>query len=107
MIGIIKNLLHRKIDWPIFLLGMVGLFFIWSLIHPHDLFTWFLESFPVLIVIPLLLITYRRFRLTNLLYTLIAIHCIILLVGAHYTYAKMPLFDIIKEFAHFSRNHYD
>lgn len=60
-----------------------------------------------MIITPLLFATYRRFRLTNLLYGLIAIHCIILLIGGHYTYAKVPFFDFLKDHFHFSRNHYD
>src|SRR5689334_12893686 len=94
-------------SWPMFCLVLVCSFFIWSAISPHDRFTWFLESFPVMIVIPLLGITYQRFKLTNLLYALIAIHCIILLIGGHYTYAQVPLFDLIRDSFNFSRNHYD
>lgn len=80
---------------------------IWSFIHPFDMLTWYLEAFPVLVVIPLLALTYRRFPLTSLLYILITIHCIILLVGAHYTYARVPLFDWLAVQMHFERNHYD
>jgi len=53
------------------------------------------------------MLTYRRFRFSNFIYYIILIHCIILLVGGHYTYAEVPLFDWIKETFHQSRNNYD
>ena len=55
----------------------------------------------------LLLTTYNSFRLTSLLYVLILIHCIILMVGGHYTYAEVPLFDVIKDWFSMERNNYD
>lgn len=93
--------------WPVFWLVIVAISFIWSAISPFDRFTWFLETLPVMIVIPLLGVTYQRFRLTNLVYALIALHCIILIIGGHYTYAKVPLFDWIRDHGDFVRNHYD
>jgi len=80
---------------------------VWSFIDPADRFTWFLEVVPFLIALPILAATARRFPLTPLLYTLIAIHAIILMVGGHYTYAKVPLGEWMKDAFHFSRNHYD
>ncbi len=65
----------------------------WSGIQPKDQFTWFLEVLPALIGCVILVITYRKFRLTTLLYFLILLHCIILMVGGHYTYAEEPLFN--------------
>ena len=88
----------------------LGTFFgalIWSAIHPKDYFTWFLEVFPALIGFVLILLTYKKFPLTPLLYTLILIHMIILMVGGHYTYAEVPLFDWIKEVLHQDRNNFD
>lgn len=81
--------------------------FIWSFINPKDLFTWFLEVFPAIIAFVVLAITYKNFRLTPLVYSLILIHCIILMVGGHYTYSEVPLFDFIKEFFNQERNNYD
>jgi putative membrane protein len=81
--------------------------FIWSLINPKDLFTWFLEVFPAMIALIVLALTYKNFKLTPLVYSLILIHCIILMVGGHYTYAQVPLFDFIKEFFQQERNDYD
>ena len=80
---------------------------VWSAIDPKDQFTWFLEVFPALIGFVLIVLTYKKFPLTPLLYTLILIHMIILMVGGHYTYAEVPLFDWIKEVFHQSRNNYD
>lgn len=79
----------------------------WSAISPEDYFTWLLEVLPALIGLIVLAFTYNKFRLTSLTYTLILIHCIILMVGGHYTYAKVPLFDWIRDFFELSRNNYD
>ena len=81
--------------------------FIWSLINPKDLFTWFLEVLPAMIALIVLVRTYKNFKLTPLVYTLILIHCIILMVGGHYTYASVPLFDFIKDFFNQDRNNFD
>ncbi len=79
----------------------------WSLIKPHDLFTWLLEMFPALIGFIVLAKTYRSFPLTTLVYNLILLHSIILMVGGHYTYAEVPLFDWFKEWFGATRNNYD
>jgi putative membrane protein len=75
--------------------------------HPRLAGTWWLEVMPVIMGIPILVATYRRFPLTPLSYVLIWIHAIILLIGGHYTYAEMPLFNWIRDAFHLSRNHYD
>ncbi len=80
---------------------------IWSAVSPKDQFTWFLEVIPALIGLIVLALTYKKFPLTPLLYTLILIHMVILMVGGHYTYAEVPLFDWIKEVLDQSRNNYD
>jgi len=85
----------------------VAAFFIWSAIRPHDYFTWFLEVFPVLIALPMLLMTRRKFPLTNLVYGLVAAHMVILLIGGHYTYAEMPLFSWLRDYYGWDRNYYD
>ncbi|GAB6260094.1 DUF2238 domain-containing protein [Photobacterium sp. R1] len=66
---------------------------IWSGIEPKDTFTWFLEVLPAMIGLVLIVWTYKTFRLTPLLYGLILLHCIVLMVGGHYTYAEVPWFD--------------
>ena len=82
-------------------------FFIWSFINPKDLFTWFLEVIPAIIGLIVLAFTYKKFKLTTVLYILILIHSIILMIGGHYTYAQVPFFDYIKEFFELERNNYD
>ena len=88
-------------------LAVYFLVLIWSVLNPKDQFTWFLEVAPTLIGFVLIVLTYKKFPLTPLLYTLILIHMIILMVGGHYTYAEVPLFDTIKEVFNQSRNNYD
>ena len=66
---------------------------IWSGINPKDQFTWFLEVLPALIGGGLLAASYNSFRLTSILYFFILLHCIVLMVGGHYTYAEVPFFD--------------
>ena len=83
------------------------LVFIWSLINPHDLFTWFLEVFPVIAGVVILLCTYPKFKFTRLSYLLLWCHAIILLIGGHYTYAEVPFFNDLKDAFGLSRNHYD
>ncbi|MGI2261232.1 DUF2238 domain-containing protein [Shewanella sp. GXUN23E] len=81
--------------------------FIWSAIAPLDRFTWFLEVLPAIIGFVLLATTRHRFPFTPLLYSLILIHCIILMVGGHYTYAEVPLFDWLRDATDGNRNNYD
>lgn len=89
------------------LLLIVGAVFIWSAISPRDYFTWLLEVFPVLLVLPVLCFSYSKFRLTNLVYGLIAVHAVILMVGGHYTYAEMPIFNWLRDYYGWDRNYYD
>jgi putative membrane protein len=79
----------------------------WSAIEPKDRFTWFLEVAPALIGLIVLAFTWKSFPLTRLTYWLILIHCIILMVGGHYTYAEVPLFDWIRDTLGGQRNNYD
>ncbi|WP_028244257.1 DUF2238 domain-containing protein [Denitrificimonas caeni] len=78
-----------KYMWMSIFLGVL----LWSGIEPKDTLTWFLEVLPALIGALVLVSTYRSFKLTSVLYVLILVHCIILMVGGHYTYAEVPLFD--------------
>jgi Predicted membrane protein len=94
-------------QYLVLLIVILGAVFAWSTISPHDYFTWFLEVFPVLIALPLLAATYRKFPLTNLVYGLVCVHAIILMVGGHYTYAEMPLFSWLRDYYHLDRNYYD
>ncbi len=90
-----------------FLWGMVGIIFFWSYIGCADRLTWVLEVFPVVLGTIILLAYYRYFRFTRLVCWLMAIHAVILMVGGHYTYAEVPLFNWIRDTWHLSRNHYD
>ncbi len=90
----------------IWVLVMTGVF-VWSATDPRDVTTWFLEAAPVLVGVLVLAATYRRFPLTPLAYQLILIHSVILMVGAHYTYAEVPLFDWIRDHWALERNNYD
>jgi putative membrane protein len=78
-----------------------------SVIAPHDYFTWALEVFPFLLGAPLLVLTYRRFRFTPLVYRLLFVHALILMIGGHYTYAEVPLGFWMRDAFGFARNHYD
>ncbi len=78
-----------------------------SAYHAYDPFTWVLEVFPAVIGIGVLAATYRRFPLTNLTYSLIFVHSLILMLGGHYTYARVPLGFWMQDAFGFTRNHYD
>jgi putative membrane protein len=89
------------------LLIIVAIVFFWSGWHPYDRFTWWLETAPGLAGLVILLATHRRFPLTTLCYTLIALHICVLCVGGHYTYARVPAFDWLGTIFGWQRNHYD
>ena len=76
-------------------------------IAPYDRTTWWLEVFPILIAVPVLLLTARRFPLTPLVYRLIFVHALILMLGGHYSYARVPLGTWVQNAFHLARNHYD
>lgn len=78
-----------KFAWLSLFFGVL----IWSGINPKDQFTWLLEVIPAVIGLALIASTYKHFKLTTLLYFFILVHCIVLMVGGHYTYAEVPLFD--------------
>ncbi|MCB1675065.1 MAG: DUF2238 domain-containing protein [Pseudomonadales bacterium] len=80
---------------------------VWSAIDAHDYPTWALEVAPAVIGLAVMACTYNSFRLTSLLYWLILAHCIVLIVGGHYTYAEVPLFDYLKPVFGWERNNYD
>ena len=83
-------------------------FWVWSGIAPKDTrLTWVLETFPVMIALPIMLFTYKKFPLTSLSYTLIAVHSMILMLGGHYSYAKVPLGFWMEDWFGWTRNNYD
>lgn len=79
----------------------------WSAVGPKDYPTWILEVLPAVIGLLVLVATYRSFPLTALTYQLILVHCVILMIGGHYTYAEVPLFDWIRDALELQRNNYD
>ncbi|MFV0517669.1 MAG: DUF2238 domain-containing protein [Aminipila sp.] len=79
----------------------------WSAINPKDMFTWLLEVTPAILGILVVIIIYPRFQFTNLVYGLIWVQAVILIIGGHYTYADMPIFDWIQDAFGLSRNYYD
>ncbi len=93
---------------PLVLLAAVTAAFLLLGFTPKaDRFTWFMENVPVIIGVPALVLTHRRFPLTNLLYALIALHCLVLMVGGHWTYAEVPAGHWVKDWLHLARNPYD
>jgi putative membrane protein len=92
-----------RIAWiTIFLVALL-----WSGIDPKDTATWVLEVAPAVIGFAILVFTRRSFPLTPLLYGLILLHCVVLMVGGHYTYAEVPLFDWLKPVFGWERNNFD
>jgi putative membrane protein len=79
----------------------------WSAWKPYDYFIWILEVFPAIIAGVVLTALYPRFRFTTLVYVLILIHAVVLIIGGHYTYAEMPLFNWLRDEFHLARNYYD
>lgn len=91
--------------WVLGLLTLAAL--IVSGVNPYDRLTWVLETLPVMIGLPLLLATHRRFPLTPLVVRLLFVHGLILMLGGHYTYARVPLGFWAQETFDLARNHYD
>ena len=79
----------------------------WSGLHPYDRPTWLLEVAPILVAVPVLWMTYRRFPLTSLLYACIFAHAVVLMVGGAYTYARVPAGFALQDWLHLERNPYD
>lgn len=94
---------YWRITWVVVFFAVL----VWSAIEPKDVPTWFLEALPALIAFVILYWTRDSFRLTTLTYVLILVHCIILMVGAHYTYAEVPLGDWVRDWLDQERNNYD
>ncbi len=102
--------MQRDLRWPRALLWMTLIVvpaLALSRIRPFDPLTWYLEIFPVAIALAVLYLTARRYPLTPLLYWLIGFHCLVLVLGAHYSYARVPLGFWVQDLFDFSRNHYD
>lgn len=87
--------------------GIFSTVLIWSGIRPYDYFTWFLEVLPAVLGLAAMAVTRRSFPLTPIAYWLILVHATILMVGGHYTYAEVPLFNWIRDTFALARNDYD
>jgi len=96
--------MDRRLTWFLVLLAPVV---IWSWIGPHDRFTWWLESAPAVVGVPLIVALRRKFPLSSLLLVLLWLHCVLLVVGGHYTYAQVPLGEWAKGWFGWTRNNYD
>jgi len=94
---------RRLTIFLILLLPVLG----WSAVRPHDFFTWFLEVVPVLVGVPIMWATQRRFPLSTLLLVLVWLHCVVLIVGGHYTYARVPMGEWWMQWFGWTRNNYD
>ena len=92
-----------KALWLILFTGTL----VWSAVNPRDYPTWALEVAPAVVALVVLALTYESFRLTSLVYWLILAHCLVLMVGGHYTYAEVPLFDTVRPLFGWERNNYD
>lgn len=79
----------------------------WSGVGPMDYLTWAMEVVPAVVGAAVLWTTRNSFPLTSLTYILILIHCIILMIGGHYTYAEVPLGNWVRDLFDHSRNNYD
>ena len=93
--------------WHVALLGTFLLILLWSAIHPKNHFIWILEVFPAIIGAIVLIAIYPKIRLTMLVYCLIWLHALVLILGGHWTYAEMPLFNWLRDEFGLARNYYD
>ncbi|HFK1550410.1 TPA: DUF2238 domain-containing protein, partial [Bacillus albus] len=91
----------------LFLLLIVTAVFIWSVIKPARYSSWAAEAIPAVLGLIIIIAIYNKFRFTTLSYIIIAILAIIMFIGGHYTYSKVPLFNWIKDVFDLNRNHYD
>lgn len=89
------------------MLCVIGISLIVSGWHPYDRMTWLMEVLPVFIAMPILIATYKKFPLTQLLYWCIFLHALVLILGGTYTYARVPLGFMLQDWLELSRNPYD
>ena len=97
----------KQLNEPLILLLTGTLLLGLTALHPHDYPTWWMETAPIFIAVPILVATYKNYPLTPLLYRLLFLHALILMVGGHYTYAEVPLGYWMQDWFGFARNNYD
>ncbi|HXY32538.1 MAG TPA: DUF2238 domain-containing protein [Gemmatimonadaceae bacterium] len=95
----------KRLPLTLLVVGTIAL--VLSAIHAHDMTTWMLEVAPIFIGVPVLIVTAKRFPLTPLLYWLIFFHALVLMVGGHYTYARVPIGNWVQHQLGLARNDYD
>lgn len=95
----------QRVHW--ILLASFAAVLLWSAHNNDDYFTWALEVAPGVLGLTVLALTFKRFKFSSLAYTLVLAHCIVLFIGAKYSYAKVPLFDWLRDYFDWSRNNYD
>jgi putative membrane protein len=96
----------RSAALPFAAVVLLGLLLV-SGLKPYDRATWFMEVAPILVALPVLALTYRSFPLSNLLYTLVFLHALILMVGGMYSYARVPFGFLLENWLSLHRNPYD
>jgi len=99
--------MYEKNNEPAILLVCGIILLCLSAIHPYDYTTWWLETLPIFVAVPILVATHKRHPLTPLLYRLLFAHALILMLGGHYTYAEVPLGYWMQDWFEFTRNNYD
>lgn len=92
---------------PLWLMISGSILLVLTAIHPHDYTTWWMETAPIFIAVPIFVATYKSYTLTPLVYRLLFVHAIILMVGGHYSYAEVPLGYWMENWFGFVRNDYD
>ncbi|MEX8506726.1 MAG: DUF2238 domain-containing protein [Leptothrix ochracea] len=97
----------QRHHWLLIALGLMLALLAWSGVQPYDRATWWMEIAPILIAVPVMLLSYRRFPLSSLLYVLIFWHAVVLMVGGAYSYARVPLGFEIAQLLGLHRNPYD
>ena len=97
----------KTLNEPLILLILGTVLLALTAIHPHDYATWWMETAPIFIALPILVITYKTYTLTPLLFRLLFLHALILMIGGHYTYAEVPLGYWMQDWFGFARNNYD
>lgn len=80
---------------------------IWSVINPFNLLFWMMQALPAMSIVATLFLTYKKFTFSTFVYTMVLMHMIILLIGAHYTYSRNPFFDQLMTRFSLERNYYD
>lgn len=101
----VRNVNSKYIHLSLLLLFIVLL--IWSVIQPFDLLFWFMQALAALLMVSVLVLTYRKFTFSTFVYVMVLLHAAILLIGAHYTYSHNPLFDLFMKEFNLSRNYFD